>query len=83
MTSRLVFWLRIPIALATITPASAKTLTCSTSFQGYRVCQGQGGYRSTEWNRDGMQFGNDNRGDTWSTSRWQDRETTTVERPER
>jgi hypothetical protein len=27
-----------------------------------------------------MVFGDDNRGDRWSTSRWQDRETTTVTR---
>jgi hypothetical protein len=26
----------------TIAPASAQTVTCDTSFQGYRVCQGAG-----------------------------------------
>jgi hypothetical protein len=58
--------------------ASAQTLTCATSSQGYRVCQGPDGYRSTEWERGGMRFGEDNRGDRWSTSQWQDREITTV-----
>jgi hypothetical protein len=71
--------IRISIIIALMAaPASAQTLTCSTSFQGYRVCQGPDGYRSTEWDRDGMRFGDDNRGDRWSTSRWQDREITTV-----
>jgi hypothetical protein len=42
--------LRLSLILAFIwvSAASAETLTCSTSFQGYRVCQGPGGYRSTE-----------------------------------
>jgi hypothetical protein len=44
----------IIIVLMAATPASAQTLTCSTSFQGYRVCQDPDGYRSTEWERDGM-----------------------------
>jgi hypothetical protein len=72
------------ILLASVASADAQTLTCSTSFQGYRVCQGPDGYRSTEWGRDGMRFGQDSDGDRWSTSRWQGRETTTVwPRPER
>ena len=69
-------------ALASMTPASAaETLRCTTSFQGYRVCQGPDGYRSTEWEWQGFTIGDDNRGDRWSTSRWQGIETTTVERP--
>jgi hypothetical protein len=41
---------RIALLFAlTIAPAGAETLTCSTSSQGYRVCQGSGGCRSTEW----------------------------------
>ena len=46
--------------------------------QGYLVCQGADGYRSTEWSRDRMRFGQDSDGDRWSTSRWQGPETTTV-----
>jgi hypothetical protein len=68
----------IIIALMAAASASAQTLTCTTSFQGYRVCQGPGGYRSTEWDRGGMRFGEDSDGDRWSTSRWMGRETTTV-----
>ena len=68
----------IILALMAAAPVSAQTLTCATSSQGYRICQGPGGYRSTEWDRGGMVFGDDSDGDRWSTSRWQDRETTTV-----
>jgi hypothetical protein len=74
-------WLIITAALAT--PALADPVYCSTLFQGYRVCQGPDGYRSTEWSRDGMRFGQDSDGRTWMTSRWQGIETTTVERPGR
>ena len=63
--------------------AQAQTVNCSTSFQGYRVCQNSQGYRSTEWDRDGMRFGQDNQGNRWTTSRWQGIETTTVEPPGR
>jgi hypothetical protein len=62
-------------------PALAQPLYSSTSFQGYRVCSGPGGYSSTEWSRDGMTFGQDNAGNEWTRSRWQDREITTVKRP--
>ena len=55
----------ISAALASITPALAETLTCATSFQGYRICPGPGGYRSTEWERDGMRFGEDSDGNRW------------------
>jgi len=58
----------------------AETLTCST-WQGITTCQGPGGYVSHEWDRSGMRFGDDNRGDRWATSRWQGMETTTVEQP--
>ena len=40
--------------------------------RGYRVCQDSQGYRSTEWDRDGMRFGQDSDGDRWTTSRWRD-----------
>ena len=48
----------------------AQPLTCST-WQQITTCQGPGGYRSTEWDSDGMTIGQDNR----------DIETTTVEQP--
>ena len=41
--------------------ARAETLTCSV-WQGVRTCQGPGGYGSTEWERGGMTFGQDNQG---------------------
>jgi hypothetical protein len=68
-------------ALIGVSPALADPVYCSTSFQGYRVCQDSQGYRSTEWDRNGMTFGRDSDGRRWSTSRWRDMETTTVERP--
>jgi hypothetical protein len=52
-------------------------------FSGYRICSGRGGYRSTEWERDGMRFGEDSDGNRWTTSRWRDMETTTVRPPDR
>jgi hypothetical protein len=59
-------------------PVIAETLTCATSFQGYRVCQGADGYRSTEWQWQDQTIGQDSDGNRPSTSRWQGRETTTV-----
>jgi hypothetical protein len=61
----------------------AETIYCPTSFQGYRVCSSPGGATSTEWEWQGMTLGQDSDGARWSTSRWQDREITTVTRPER
>jgi hypothetical protein len=58
----------IIIALTAVAPASAQTLTCSTTFQGYRACQGPHGYRSFETQSQGMTIGDDNRGNRWSTS---------------
>ena len=46
-------------ALIGVSPALANPLYCSTSFQGYRVCQDSQGHRSTEWDRDGMTIGQD------------------------
>ena len=40
--------LSLILTLAWVSAAHAETLTCSTSFQGYRVCQGPDGYRSIE-----------------------------------
>lgn len=59
-------------------PALAETLFCSTSFQGYRVCDDGHGYRSTEWQWKGMTIGQDSDGNRWTTSRWRDGEITTV-----
>jgi hypothetical protein len=53
-------------------PALAETLYCTTSFQGYRVCDDGHGYSSIEWSRDGMRFGQDSDGNRWTTSRWRD-----------
>lgn len=82
MSMRLVVWLAI-VTLASVSPALADPLYCSTSFQGYRVCQDSQGYRSTEWDRDGMTIGQDNQGDRWSTSRWRDTTITTITPPGR
>jgi hypothetical protein len=35
------------VVIIAASPSLAGTLTCSISFQGYRVCQGPDGYRST------------------------------------
>jgi hypothetical protein len=53
-------------ALTWVSAASAETLTCSISFQGYRVCP----YRSTESEWMGFKIGQDNRGDDWTSSTW-------------
>ena len=70
-------------ALIGVSPALADPLYCSTSFQGYRVCQDSHGYRSTEWNRDGMTIGQDNDGNHWSSWRWRDTPVTTISPPGR
>ena len=70
-------------ALIGVSLSLADTVTCSTSFQGYRVCSRRSGYVSTEWSRDGMRFGQDSDGNRWTTSRWRDIDITTVERPDR
>ena len=53
MTMRAII-IAVAAALASMTPASAGTLTCSTSSQGYRICQDQHGHRCIEWERDGL-----------------------------
>jgi hypothetical protein len=67
------------VVTAALSPALAGPVTCSTSFQGYRACQGPGGYRSTEWDRDGMTIGQDSDGNRWTTSRWMGADITTLE----
>jgi hypothetical protein len=66
--------------LLVINPALAETLTCST-WQGIRTCTDAHGYTSHELQWQDRTYGSDNRGDTWSTSRWQGFETTTVKPP--
>jgi hypothetical protein len=46
-------------AFVSVSPALAETLYCSTSFQGYRVCDDGHGYRSFEWQWQGMTIGQD------------------------
>lgn len=76
--------IRIAIVIAALVQSGAtldsQPLTCST-WQGITTCSSPDGHVSHEWNRDGMRFGDDNRGDRWTTSRWRDIETTTVEQP--
>jgi hypothetical protein len=62
--------------------AHAETVTCSTSFQGYSICQGPNGYRSFEWENGGSLYGDDNRGNKWMTipGQWGD---TTINRRDR
>lgn len=57
------------IIYTSMTPANAETLRCTTSFQGYRVCDNGHDYRSAEWGRDGMRFGQDSDGRRWTMSR--------------
>ena len=78
--------IRIAIVAAALTHSTAtmgsQTLTCST-WQGVRTCSSPDGYRSTECDRDGMRFDQDNRGERWTTSRWMGIDTTTVSSPGR
>ena len=77
--------IRIAIVTAALAHSSGtvgQPLTCST-WQGVRTCSTPDGYLSHEWNRDGMRFGQDNRGERWTTSRWMGIDTTTVSPPER
>jgi hypothetical protein len=58
------------IALVSVSPALAETLFCSTSIQGYRVCDdGHDGYRSTEWLWQDVGIGSDSDGSRWSYAR--------------
>ena len=68
----------VAIALThSITAVGSETLTCST-WQGVRTCQDAYGYVSHETEWQGRTNGWDNRGDRWSTNRWQGIETTTI-----
>ena len=63
-----------------ISPALAQPLTCST-WQQINTCQGPGGYVSHELHWQDQTIRDDNRGDRWTTSRWQGFAITTVDRP--
>ena len=67
------------LVITAASPALAGTLACSTTFQGYRVCQGPGGYRSTETPWRGMTIGQDSDGNRWTTSRRMGFDITTIE----
>ncbi len=70
---RALAWLVSVAALApSIASVNAGPLYCTTSFQGYRVCDNGHDYRSTELSRDGMRFGQNSEGNRRATSRWQD-----------
>jgi hypothetical protein len=70
------------VIIACITPALTETLTCST-FQGIRTWLWHQRLREPRNRMAGRHHGGDNRGDTWSTSRWRDIETTTITRLQR
>jgi hypothetical protein len=77
---RAVAWLVSVAALACGTTALAETLTC-TDWQGIRTCSSPGGCVSHETQWQGRTYRSDNRGDTWSTSRWEGMDITTVTPP--
>ena len=70
----------VAVALASMTPASAETLTCST-WQQITTCQDGHGYTSRETHWQGRTYGCDSDGARWSTSRWQGFDITTVKPP--
>ena len=70
----------VGLVLAASPALADEPLICTTSFQGYRVCTGPGGYRSTEWQWQGRTVRADSEGRHWTTSPWRDGDVTTVER---
>jgi hypothetical protein len=70
----------VAAALASMTPAHAGPLTCST-WQQITTCQDGHGYVSHETEWQGRTYGDDNRANRWTTSRWQGFTTTTVTPP--
>ena len=58
--------------------AQAGTLTCQD--WGHRhICDGPGGYHSTEQEWSGRKIGSDNQGRRWTTQHWNGRDITTFE----
>jgi hypothetical protein len=78
MTMRAI--IAVAAALASMTPALAETLTCST-WQDIRTWQDGHGYVSHETQWQDRTYGSDSDGTRWSTSRWQGFTTTTVTPP--
>jgi hypothetical protein len=66
----------VAVLVSAASHALAETLYWN--WQGIRTCSGPGAYASHETEWMGRTNGSDNRGDTWSSSRWQDTTTTTV-----
>jgi hypothetical protein len=66
----------------TRTAIVAIVLICST-WQEIRTCSSPDGYLSTETQWQDMTFGQDNRDDHWTTTRWQGQTTITIERGDR
>ncbi len=62
---RMLSWIGLAILWAP--NAHSETLTCTTTFQGYRVCAGPNGYRSFEFDNGGYHYGDDNRGNRWTS----------------
>ena len=67
----------VAAALASMTPASAETLTCS-DWQAIPTCQDGHGYISRETQWQGFTIGSNSEGARWTTNRWQGIDTTTV-----
>jgi hypothetical protein len=61
-------------------PLDAAEITCST-WQGLRTCSSPSGALSTEWQWQGMTFGQDSDGNHWTTSWWLGIDITTVNQP--
>jgi hypothetical protein len=68
----------VAVVVQSAGPLGAETLTCSVSFQGYTVCQGPDGYRSTEWKWQDRTIGQDSDDNRWTTSPWRDGTITTA-----
>jgi hypothetical protein len=72
----------IIILAASVSPALADTVTCST-FAGVKTCSSPDGYTSHESTWNGITTGDDNQGNRWTTSRWRGIDTTTITPPGR
>jgi hypothetical protein len=59
--------------IAAHNPSLAAPVKCTT-WQGVTICTDPGGYVSHESTWNGITTGDDNQGDRWTTSTWQDDE---------
>ena len=64
-------------------PALLRRSSAQRSFKAIASATIADGYRSTEWQWQGMTIGQDSDGNRWTTSRWRDGDITTVTRPGR